>query len=79
MAKPTKLPDTLRPRLICREAAAAFLSIGATKFDELVQDRRMPPPKRIDGRKLWCVRALDAAADALPDDQPSHTEREIVL
>ncbi len=79
MPRPTSLPDTLRPRLINREAAADYVGIGVTKFDEMVADGRMPTPKRIDARKLWCVRSLDAAADALPDDKPMMAPREIEL
>ena len=60
------LPATLAPRLIGREAAAAYLQIGRTKFDELVKDGRMPRPKCIDGRRLWDVRAIDIAVDELP-------------
>lgn len=68
MKKYAALPPMLAPRLISREAAAAYLSIGTTKFDEMVRDRRMPAPKRIDGRKLWDLRQLDEAADNLPTD-----------
>ena len=78
MARLTTLPDTLAPRCINREAAADFVGIGTTKFDELVRDGRMPRPKVIDGRKVWCVRALNAAVDDLPDDGPA-AAREIVL
>ncbi len=79
MSRPTSLPDTLRPRLISREAAADYVGVGVTKFDAMVLDGRMPPPKRIDSRKLWCVRALDTATDALPEDGPPKTKREIEL
>lgn len=56
------------PRGLCRAEAALYIGVGATKFDEMVRDRRMPQPKRIDGRKVWDVRALDAAFDSLPDE-----------
>ncbi len=79
MPRQTSLPDTLRPRLISREAAADYVGVGVTKFDEMVLDGRMPPPKLIDRRKVWCVRALDTAADALPDDGPPKVERGIEL
>lgn len=49
-----------------REEAAAYVGIGASKFDELVADGRMPQPKKIDARRVWDVRQLDAAFDALP-------------
>jgi exosome complex RNA-binding protein Rrp42 (RNase PH superfamily) len=32
----------------------------------MVLDGRMPQPKRIDGRRVWDVRALDMKFDALP-------------
>ena len=45
-----------------------YLGISAVKFGELVRQARMPPPKRIDGRKVWDVRELDVAFDALPTE-----------
>jgi hypothetical protein len=33
----------------------------------MVSDGRMPPPKRIDGRKVWDRRMLDEAFEGLPD------------
>lgn len=68
MARQTALPHSLAPRLVGREAAAAYLAISTTKFDELVRDGRMPRPKCIDKRRVWDVRLLDAAADALPTE-----------
>ena len=55
-------------RGLSRYQAAAYVGIGVTKFDELVADGRMPMPKRIDSRKIWDIRELDLAFDALPDD-----------
>lgn len=55
-------------RGLSREEAAMYVGIGATKFDELVDDGRMPKPKRVDGRKVWDVRKLDMAFEALPDE-----------
>src|SRR5262249_20797191 len=51
-----------------REEAAAYIGIGATKFDELVAKGRMPQPRRIDARKVWDVREIDLAFDDLPLD-----------
>jgi len=56
------------PRGLSRDDAARYVGISATKFDELVASRRMPKPKRIDGRVLWDRIALDAAFSDLPDD-----------
>jgi hypothetical protein len=33
---------------------------------KLVADGRMPQPRRIDGRKIWDIRALDLLFDMLP-------------
>lgn len=60
------LPGNLPPRGLSREAAAAYIGISPSKFDELLVDGRMPAPKRIDGRKVWDLRAVDQAFDALP-------------
>ena len=37
------------------------------KFDEMVEDGRMPKAKRIDARKVWDRRALDLAFDTPPE------------
>ena len=49
-----------------RLQSANYIGCSATKFDEMVDDGRMPGPKRIDGRKVWDVRELDLAFEALP-------------
>ena len=68
MAHQKALPPTLAPRLISRDAAAAYVNVSPTKFDEMVRDGRMPRPKRLGGRrKAWDVRALDTAVDGLED------------
>jgi hypothetical protein len=41
------------------------------QFDELVADGRMPTPVKIDGRKVWDLRALDLAFDALVSESSS--------
>ncbi len=66
MAHQRALPPTLAPRLISREAAAAYVNVSPTTFDEMVKDGTMPKPRRLSGRrKAWDVRALDAAIDDL--------------
>jgi predicted DNA-binding transcriptional regulator AlpA len=55
-------------RGLSHEEAAMFIGVSARKFDQLVADGRMPLPRRIDGRKVWDIRALDLAFDALPSD-----------
>lgn len=63
---PAVLPPTRRG--LSRVLAAGYVGVGPTKFDEMVSDGRMPKPKRIDGRKVWDVRALDQFFEALPSD-----------
>jgi hypothetical protein len=48
-----------------------YIGISAGKFDELVADGRMPAPVKIDARKVWDVRALDLAFDALAGESSS--------
>ena len=55
-------------RGLSRNDAANYVGCGPTKFDEMVADGRMPPPRRIDGRKVWDVCELDPHFDALPHD-----------
>jgi predicted DNA-binding transcriptional regulator AlpA len=67
MAHQRALPPTLAPRLISREAAAAYVNVAPATFDKMVKNGTMPKPRRLSGRrKAWDVRALDAAIDNLP-------------
>ena len=66
--KGAALPLGLAPRLINREAAAAYIGVGVSKFDELVCQGQMPRCRRIGARKLWDVRSLNSAIDDLPID-----------
>jgi excisionase family DNA binding protein len=73
MRQKSILPQSLPPRGICREEAAAYVGVGVTKFDQMVADGRMPAAKQIDGRRVWDVRKLDKAFDALPDSDETAT------
>ena len=53
-------------RGLSRDEAAMYCGISATLFDRLVSDGRMPGACRIDGRKVWDIRAIDMAFDNLP-------------
>jgi hypothetical protein len=75
MAHHDALPPNLPPRGLNRLASAAYVGVGVTKFDEMVEDGRMPLPKCIDSRKVWDVRALDQAFDALPVEAVGSTDR----
>jgi excisionase family DNA binding protein len=52
-------------RGLSREEAARYVGVGATKFDELVKDGRMPKPLKIDNRVIFDIRDLDEAMDRL--------------
>ncbi len=58
---------TLPPRILIREAAAAYVGVSANTFDSMVEQGTMPHPKMLYGkRKGWDVRELDTAIDRLP-------------
>jgi predicted DNA-binding transcriptional regulator AlpA len=56
------------PRGMSRDEAARYVGVGATKFDEMVADGRMPRPKRVDGRVIWDRLRIEAAFSDLPED-----------
>lgn len=58
-------------RGLSRVEAAIYLGVSPGKFDELVNDRRMPAPRRIDRRKVWDRHEIDVAFDALPSENPN--------
>jgi predicted DNA-binding transcriptional regulator AlpA len=51
-----------------RTEAAIYIGVSPSKFDDMVKDGRMCPPKRIDARVVWDIRQLDAAFESLPND-----------
>jgi predicted DNA-binding transcriptional regulator AlpA len=67
----TLRPDPLAypPRGMSRDEAARYIGVGVTKFDEMVADRRMPRPKRVDGRVIWDRLKIDAAFTDLPEEK----------
>ncbi len=44
-------------RALRRLEAAEYIGVGATKFDQLVADGRMPNAVKIDGQPVWDVRS----------------------
>ena len=56
------------PRGLKREVAALYVGVGTTKFNEMVNDGRMPAPKLVDGCFIWDRFGLDAAFDDLPTE-----------
>ena len=51
--------------------AANYIGVSPSKFDQLVQDGRMPKPVHIDGCIVWDVRELDAAFEAIRENDTS--------
>lgn len=43
-----------------------YFGVSPSKFDEMRKDGRVGPARLIDGRKVWDVRDLDLAFEALP-------------
>ncbi len=61
-------------RGLSRIEAAIYLGISPSKFDELRKAGRVPPPRLIDGRKVWDVKELDFAFEAFPLESNEETE-----
>jgi predicted DNA-binding transcriptional regulator AlpA len=67
MPRQTALPQSLTPRFITREAAAAYTCVSPNTFDQMIRLGRMPRPKLLSaGRRAWDLRELDLAIDLLP-------------
>jgi predicted DNA-binding transcriptional regulator AlpA len=47
-----------------------YIGISPSKFDQLLKDGQMPQPRRIGTRKIWDIRELDIAFEALPSNSP---------
>jgi hypothetical protein len=57
---------SLPRRGLSREEAAMYLGISGSTFDEMRSAGQIEPPRLIKDRKLWDIRDLDMAFDALP-------------
>jgi hypothetical protein len=69
MPRQTALPPSLAPRLISREAAAAYLCVSPNKFDKMVRNHQMPAARLLgEQRRAWDVCQLDIAIDQLASD-----------
>lgn len=69
-ARVSVLPMSCPPRGLGRPAAAEYIGVSVSKFDEMVSDGRMPTAKEIDRRKVWDRIELDEAFSALPAEAP---------
>ncbi len=55
-------------RGLSRIEAARYVGVGVSMFDQMVEDGRMPQPKRINTRKVWDKVAIDLYFSDLPDE-----------
>lgn len=68
------LPLSCPPRGLSRLEAAAYIGVSPTFFDDLVDEGRMPKPKRINTRRVWDRLALDQAFSALPGEDDDEAD-----
>lgn len=69
MASKPKASERLPVRRGLSESEAAiYLSLSATFFRKLVDQRVMPRPRVVGSRRIWGVDELDIAFRALPRD-----------
>jgi predicted DNA-binding transcriptional regulator AlpA len=68
-AKADSAPAITCPRLISREAAAAYICVSPNTFDAMVKNGQMPRARLFGKRRrAWDVRQLDIAIDEWPFD-----------
>lgn len=56
------------PGALDKELAAAYCSVGVTTFEQMVQEKIAPQPRRFPGRRrvAWLRTELDAFLASLP-------------
>jgi len=67
------------PRGFSREEAAHYIGVGATTFDGLVQDGRMPKPMRLGKRVIWDRLKIEAAFADLDEARENGIDRALRL
>jgi predicted DNA-binding transcriptional regulator AlpA len=77
MGKRDRLSDhcAYPPRGMDVERAASYVGFGRTKFLEMVDDGRMPPPIDVDGNPRWDRVDLDAAFEDLKERRKDPVQR----
>jgi hypothetical protein len=68
MARQTALPASLPPIGVSKEVAAAYVGLSPGKFQELVDRKLMPQPKRVGARLIWDLEEVREAFKALSAD-----------
>ena len=63
-----KLSELFLPRALRADRACDYLGMGKSKFLDLVSQGRLPKAVRIDGITTWDRLELDAAYDAMKQD-----------
>ncbi len=61
--------SAIEPIGLSRAEAAHFVGVGATLFDDLVRDGRMPRPKRINSRTVWYRRDVETSFRTLLESE----------
>jgi excisionase family DNA binding protein len=67
------------PRGLSREEAARYVGIGATTFDRLIEEGKMPRPLRLGKRVIWDRLKLEAAFSDLDEDRENFIDRALRL
>jgi hypothetical protein len=62
-----QLPQRSGSGIYQNKGAGDRIGVSPSLFDEMVNDGRMPRPKVINSRRVWDIRQLDIAFNALPD------------
>jgi hypothetical protein len=71
----SKIRATSLPRRgLSREESAMYLGVSGGTFDQGRAGGLIPPPRVWGGRKLWDIRDLDLAFDALPREESAPDE-----
>jgi predicted DNA-binding transcriptional regulator AlpA len=74
-ARYSALPEGVIPRLLPTAAAAAYAGFSIYKFHQMVEAGVMPKSLRIGGNVRWDRRKLDAAIDALADNEENQWDK----
>jgi hypothetical protein len=64
-----ELPLSLPPRGLTRLEAARYVGYSPNKFDEMVEARLMPAPRKALGVRTWDRLQLDVAYSNLPTEE----------
>lgn len=69
MTRAVALPFNLPPRMLSREAAAAYAGVSPGTFTKMIAEGTMPKARKLSGRRIaWDVRELDRYLDRLAHD-----------